>query len=49
MKECLLFDAQNDCIAFLNITLLSEIMVSFVILWGFKELFILILKLMINR
>lgn len=49
MKECLLFNANDECIAFLNISLLIDVFVALVLLWGVKETFIIILKLMINR
>lgn len=49
MKECILFNAQNECIAFLNVSLMIDLIVALVLLWGVKETIVIILKLMINR
>lgn len=49
MKECILFNEQSDCIAYLNMSLVLDLFVVFVLFWGMKETFMLILKLMINR
>lgn len=49
MRECILFNEQSDCIAYLNMTLISDLFIVFMIFWGLIEMFRIIINLMLNR
>lgn len=48
-KACLILNDANECIAYLNMDLIIDLTLCFILLWGIKEMFILIIKFTLNR